>query len=245
MAISLLVNEATPSAVIASLIAAAVVGLVVFLFRNTILRAAKYWLPRLESKTPHLNFQTETSNVGGGWGTTVTISNAGNEPAYNVYVFMVERFPVGGSFKIRSLGSSGIRRPVLGIRDSLRFNGVDMRFDGCNATKQEQLWIEFENSAGVAFRVVSIPPTPRGDDERALPPRVIRHRLEQLPELNEEGDYRDWKEYWKGARTAYGQHGWRGRLDQTRRSLYLRVRPNYIPKENEGPFRSWLADRLM
>lgn len=239
-----LIDETTLGGVMASLIAAAIVGLAIFVFRNTLAKWVRYWIPRIESKTPHINFQTDEARVEDHWDTTVQISNAGHEPAYNVYVFMAELSPVGGHFRIRSLGASGVRRPVLGISDSLTFRGVHMHFDGCNVTKEPQLWIEFENSAGVAFRTVSIPRTPRNDDERTLPPRAIRHRLEQSPDLDIEGDLQEWRQYQKGARTAYGHHGWRNWIQQRPAAFWRLLRPTYIPDPDEGRLRSWLADKL-
>jgi hypothetical protein len=41
-----------------NVIAAAVIGLVVFLFRGSIAKWLRYIFPGLESKRPHINFQT-------------------------------------------------------------------------------------------------------------------------------------------------------------------------------------------
>lgn len=196
-----LVNESTIPSIFASLIAAIIFGIVIFLVRKPLINLLQKAFPQFESRTPHVNFETHSKQVKGEWKTDVTISNAGDEPAYNVYVFMAEHFPMG-DFKIQSLGDQNVRRAVLGIRDSMLFKDLDILFDGCNITCDQQMWIEFENSAGVNFRTVVLPITGRGDSESAIPSRVIKHRLERLPSLVIEGDNKEWKKLEKG-KTAY------------------------------------------
>jgi len=202
-----LVNETTIPSVVASLIAATIFGVVLYAVRNPLIKILQRVFPRLESRTPHVNFETRSKQVKGKWKTAVTISNAGDEPAYNVYVFMAEHFATG-DFKIQSLGEQDVRRAVLGIGDSIVFDNLDIVFDGCNVTCDQQMWIEFENSAGVNFRTVVLPITARGDSERAIPPRVIKRRIERLPGLNIEGNNREWKKYEKGKKSAIKQYGW-------------------------------------
>ena len=187
-----LINESTIPSVIASLIAAVIFGVVIFLIRKPLIKLLQKVFPQFESRTPHVNFETHSKRVKDKWKTDITISNAGDEPAYNVYVFMAEHFPAG-DFKIQSLGDQNVRRAVLGIRDSIVFKGLDVLFDGCNITCDQQMWIEFENSAGVNFRTVVLPISGRGDSERAIPSRVIKRRLERLPGLSIEGSNKEWK----------------------------------------------------
>lgn len=192
-----LINESTIPGVIASLIAAVIFGIVIFLIRKPLIKLLQRVFPQFESRTPHVNFETHSRRLKDKWKTDITISNAGDEPAYNVYVFMAEHFPMG-DYKIQSLGDQNVRRAVLGIRDSIIFKDLDILFDGCNITCDQQMWIEFENSAGVNFRTVVLPITGRGDSERAIPSRVIKRRLERLPGLTMEGDNKEWKRLEKG-----------------------------------------------
>jgi hypothetical protein len=191
------INESTIPGTVASLIAAVIFGIVIFLIRKPLIKLLQKLFPQFESRTPHVNFETQSKQVKGSWKTDITISNAGDEPAYNVYVFMAEHFPMG-DFKIQSLGDQNVRRAVLGIRDSIIFKDLDVLFDGCNITCDQQMWIEFENSAGINFRTVVLPITGRGDSERAIPSRVIKRRLERLPGLTMEGDDKEWKKLEKG-----------------------------------------------
>lgn len=188
--------------VVAGVAVAISVASLAFLSRNTIVVLIKKLLPRLESKTPHINFEIKDYRTkDGGWESVATVSNAGNEPAYNLYVFYFEQFP-DGRCKIKASDMENmITRPVLGIHDSLEFRTAGVRFEACNVTCLQEMWIEYENSSGVAFRVASIPPSPRGDIAKILPPRVIKRRLEQLPGASMEGSRRDAKRYKKGLKT--------------------------------------------
>jgi len=202
------INESTVPSIVASLIAAALFGCAIFFVRKPLVKLVQKAFPKLESRTPHVNFETHSKRVKDEWKTAVTISNAGDEPAYNVYVFMAEHFPMG-NFKIQSLGDQNVRRAVLGIRDTIVFESLDILFDGCNVTCDQQMWIEFENSTGINFRTVILPISPRGDSERAIPSRVIKRRLERLPGMVLEGDNKRWKKLEEG-RDSYFQR--RGRL---------------------------------
>lgn len=200
------INESTIPSVVASLIAAAIFGVAIYFVRKPLIKLAQKAFPKLESRTPHVNFETHSKRVGDEWKTTLTISNAGDEPAYNVYVFMVEHFPMG-NFKIRSLGEQSVRRAVLGIMDMIVFENLDMLFDGCDVICDQQLWIEFENSTGINFRTVVLPISPRGDSERAIPSRVIKRRLERLPGMVLEGDKDEWKEFNDGRASYFQRRG--------------------------------------
>ena len=184
------------------------VAVLAFIFRNTIATLIKKLLPRIESKTPHVNFEVKDSrNDSGEWESVVTISNAGNEPAYNVFVFNFEQFPEG-NFRISASGMENtVTRSVLGINDSLDFHATGVRFQGCNVTCAQEFWVEYENSLGVAFRVVSEPGSPRGDVARIHPPKVIRRRLEQLPGASKEGGKRELKKYRRGKGTMLPEYG--------------------------------------
>ncbi|MGC0274002.1 hypothetical protein ACO0LV_13515 [Pseudactinotalea sp. Z1739] len=195
-----MIDQAFMGGLTAGLVANGAFALLLFLFRRTILKWARKQFPILDARKPHINFQTEELDEDGEFRTNVHISNAGDEPAYNVYVYMVESYPFG-EFVIRALDAGEVRRPVLGIRDSLDFHGVDMVFDGCNATVVHQLWIEFENSSGVAYRTVAEPPSARGDVERTHPTKVIRRRLEQFPDFEMSGVMSEWKKVRSGKLT--------------------------------------------
>jgi hypothetical protein len=176
--------------------------------------------------------------------TTVHVSNAGDEPAYNVYAHMAERF-LNGEFVIRSLGTHGIRRPVLGIRDALQFETSNMVWGGCSVTTIQQLWVEFENSSGVAFRTVVVPGSPRGDEERTEPTRVIRQRLEQIPDLVERGDYRYWKKYRNGTTSFYPRDSFWMR-SRFRLMVFIEYGGSEVIAREKGPgrFRQWLARKV-
>lgn len=193
--------------VVSGVIVTTIIAILAFVFRNTIVAFIKKLLPRIESKTPHVNFEVkDRRNKDSEWESTVTISNAGNEPAYNIYVFYFEQFPED-SFKITASNMDNlISRPVLGIHDSLEFHTKGVRFEGCNVTCLQEIWVEYENSLGVAFRVVSEPGTPRGDVPKIRPPKVIRQRLEQLPGANKEGSKKELRRYKKGRGTLLPRH---------------------------------------
>lgn len=101
-----------------AVLTAAIIGILAFSFKSVIVKAIKRLLPRLESKTPHVNFEIKSKkNKSGKWVSNVTVSNAGNEPAYNLYVHFYEQF-VGENFKIRaSSADDEISRSVLGVHD--------------------------------------------------------------------------------------------------------------------------------
>lgn len=193
-----LIDGSTVPSIVASLIAAVIFAVALYLSRSTLIRWAQRAFPALESRTPHINFETQSKQTKVDWTTSVTISNAGDEPAYNVYIFAVERSPVDGNFTIRSLGGRNVRRAVLGVRDTLLFGNIGLMFDGCNVTHEEQLWVEFDNSARVKFRMVVLPVSARGDSERTIPPKVIKERLERLPDLVMTGGSTEWRRLQRG-----------------------------------------------
>ena len=182
-----------------AVLTAAIIGILAFSFKSIILKAIKRLLPRLESKTPHVNFEINSKkNRSGMWVSYVTVSNAGNEPAYNLYVHFYEQF-VGENFKIRASGADDeISRSVLGVHDSLEFKIDGVQFEGCSATCDQQIWVEYENSLGVNFRVVSIPNSPRGDLPKIKPPQIIKRRFERMPGATLEGNKKLAKKVVKG-----------------------------------------------
>lgn len=188
--------------VISGIIVTATVATLAFFLRSTIIAFIKKLLPRLESKTPHVNFEVKDyKDKSGEWHSTITVSNAGNEPAYNIYVYYFEEF-MNGNFKITASDTNNlITRPVLGIHDSLKFETSGVKFEGCNVTCKQEIWVEYENSLGVTFRVVSEPGTPRGDVAKIRPPKVIKRRLEQLPGVSISGNRWSARHYKKGVRT--------------------------------------------
>lgn len=185
--------------IVSGIIVTAIIAILAFVFQNTIVALIKKLLPRIESKTPHVNFEVkDRRNKDGEWESVITVSNAGNEPAYNIYVFYFEQFSED-NFKITASDTENlITRPVLGIHDSLEFHTTGVKFQGCNVTCLQEIWVEYENSLGVAFRVVSEPGSPRGDVARIRPPKVIKQRLEQLPGANKEGNKKELRRYKKG-----------------------------------------------
>jgi hypothetical protein len=185
--------------VIEAVLATIVIALLAFIFRNTIFNIIKKIIPRLDSKTPHVNFEIRSKKTKNNrWVNQITVSNASNEPAYNLYVHYYEQF-AGERFTVKALDSdSEISRAVLGIRDSLEFKMNGIQFDGCNATCDQQIWIEYENSVGVKFRVVSIPPSPRGDTSNIRPPRIIKRRFECMPGATLEGNKKQARKAVKG-----------------------------------------------
>lgn len=186
---------------------AIIIATLAFIFRNSIIRGIKKLRPQLESRTPHINFEISSQRVDEQWVSLVTISNASDEPAYNLYVYYFEQFSTG-NFKLTASKAEGlITRSVLGVRDSLKFEIDGVQFDGCNVTCSQEVWIEYENSLGVAFRVVNIPPSPRGDIARIMPPKVVKRRMELLPGVTIEGGEKEAKEYIKGKRSALPRHG--------------------------------------
>lgn len=78
---------------------------------------------------PHINFDLSSVRKGDIWISEISISNAGDEPAYNVYVFLYSKSAISDSYSIQSLGGQGIKRGTLGIRDSLHFENKDVMFD--------------------------------------------------------------------------------------------------------------------
>lgn len=174
--------------ILEAILATAIITILAFTFRSIILVAIKRLLPRLESKTPHVNFEVKSKRKKGKWESYVTVSNASNEPAYNLYVHFFEQF-VGENFKIRaSSADDEISRSVLGIHDSLEFKIDGVKFEGCSATCDQQIWVEYDNSLGVSFRVVSIPTAPRGDLPMIKPPQIIQRRFERMPGATLEGN---------------------------------------------------------
>lgn len=185
--------------VIVALLAAISIAVVAFLFRNTIVRLIKKSIPRINSKTPHVSFDISSKKSKmGEWQSMVQVSNASNEPAYNLFVHYFEQV-AGKNFSLKASDSRGeITRSVLGIRDKLEYKFTGTYFDGCSVTSDQEIWVEYENSLGLNFRVVIVPEYPRGDVARINPPKVIRKRLESVPGFNMTGDKKLARKYKKG-----------------------------------------------
>lgn len=126
--------------VIASIIAALIVAVFVFALRHIVTSWIVKALPQLESRIPHINFElNDKLGKNGEWESIITVSNAGEEPVYNIYVFYFEQFP-DGNFKITAANTDNlITRPVLGIHDSLKFYTKGVRFEGCNVTCLQEI----------------------------------------------------------------------------------------------------------
>lgn len=194
---NLVIQENIASEIVISVIATVIVMclsyFLSFLYRKIILHI----YPRLDTKTPYLNFEANSKLISNKWKTDISISNACGEPIFNIYVFMAERY-VSGNFTIRSLGSQNIKRTVLGIHDSLLFDDLDIIFESCNLTCNQQFWIEFEDSKGSYFRTVVIPETARGDEQRIISTRRIKSRIDRISDNIIEGDYKKWISYSAG-----------------------------------------------
>ncbi len=177
-----LVESGVLAGILQSVASAAIIGLLAYIFKERIFKGLRKLMPTLGSKTPHINFEMKsTKTKSDKWKSVATVSNAGSEPAYNLYVHYYEQF-LGQDFKVKALDAKDeISRAVLGIRDTLRFDLDGVKFDGCNVTSDQQIWVEYENSVGVNFRVVIIPPTPRGDASTIRPPKVVKRRFERMP----------------------------------------------------------------
>lgn len=171
----------------------------VYLFKNPIIRAFRRVWPKIDSKIPHIDFSA-VYKPSQDYKSDITIKNAGGEPAYNVYVFLFVEFPGDGGYSIQSLGAEGVRSGVLGIGETIKFKDKSMLFDGCDITCRNEVWVEFSNVAGVHFRTVVLPPSPRGDDWRMLPPKVIKKRLSQIPGFHGNYPGASWKKLEQGKR---------------------------------------------
>lgn len=121
--------------------------------------------------------------------TSFVVKNAGNRPAYNVYFYLFEEFLAGASYRIASLGDENIRSGVLGAGKKVTFLDKNMMFHGCNATSDQEVWIEYSDEANQHYRTVVIPSAPRGDDMKIMPPMRIKERLPMLPSM----DYQEQK----------------------------------------------------
>jgi hypothetical protein len=119
--------------------------------------------------------------------TSFVVKNAGNRPAYNVYVYLFEDFLAGASYRIVSLGDEDIRSGVLGAGEKETFLDKNMMFHGCSATSDQEVWIEYSDEASQHYRTVVLPSTPRGDDMKVLPPARIKERLPMLPSMDYQG----------------------------------------------------------
>lgn len=119
--------------------------------------------------------------------TSFIVKNAGNRPAYNVYLFLFEDYLAGTSYRIISLGDQAICSGVLGAGESVTFMDKEMAFYGCGATSEQEIWVEYSDEANQHYRTIIKPTSPRGDDMKVLPPIRIKCRLPMLPGMNYQG----------------------------------------------------------
>ncbi|MFZ2836568.1 MAG: hypothetical protein WAZ21_04575 [Candidatus Saccharimonadales bacterium] len=197
---------------LATLIWVAFAGVIGLIFRARIARFIRRILPQIDSSIPHVDFSMNY-NVRGDYKTDIAISNNGGEPAYNVYVFLYSKsFVSKNDYSLKSLGGDEVRSGVLGITRDVNFIGVELIFDGCSLTTKEEIWVEYDNAAGVHFRTVVTPPTPRGDSIRVNPPKVIKKRLEMMPEYHTTRHDSEWKKFEKGKYTLFPKLSLIGRI---------------------------------
>jgi hypothetical protein len=149
---------------------------------------------------PQLDLDLEYNGIT--YTTKVTIKNAGNQAALNVYCYLFEIFhaSANGDFNISSLGSERIKAGVLAPGEKIFFDGKRVQFDGCNVTSEQEIWVEYTDELGQHYRTRIIPPSPRGDDLKVEPPVKIKNRMPRLPGLNYSG-----KQNYEAIRK--GQHG--------------------------------------
>jgi hypothetical protein len=121
--------------------------------------------------------------------TKVIIKNAGDQAAYNVYAFLFEVFhgTENKTYTVSSLGNESIRAGILAPGEKVTFEGKNIKFDGCNITAEQEMWVEYTDEVGDHYRTKVIPPSPRGDDLKVEVPFKISHRMPRLPGLRYEG----------------------------------------------------------
>ena len=200
--------------IINNLIAEAVffvlLGLLTTLLWNPIKNTIKRLKPVIDSKIPHVSCElvfNKSTQL-----TDVYITNSGGEPAYNVLVFLAELFHVDdGGFSIHSLQGEGIRSGIIGPGSQRKYLNKEVHFDGCNVTSTQEIWVDYENAAGVGFRVIVEPPSPRGSDWWYNPPRRVRYLLPNWAGMHAyKGVNREWSSIREGrsyikSETKYGR----------------------------------------
>lgn len=178
----------------------AALGAVVLLF---IIRFR--WLRKLVSRlgirpaanSPELDFYDSYDPEKGV--SSIRIKNAGKSSAYNVYGFLFEVFNAMDvpQFTITSLGEQEIRVGVLGAGEEITFSDKVLMFDGCSVTCTQEIWFEYSDADEYHYRTRILPPTPRGDDIRIMPPIKIDQRLPLWPGWRHSGEG-DGKKIMKG-----------------------------------------------
>lgn len=186
------------------------------ILKRPITRLLRKILPQIDSSIPHIDFSM-AYNRNGDYKTDVIIANHGGEPAYDVYVFLYSHSYIDENYySLKSLGESDVRSGVLGAGKEAHFDNVDLMFDGCSLTAKEEIWVEYNNSAGVQFRTRVTPPSPRGDSLRVFPPKVIKKRLELMPNFHQNFNDNRWKKFEDGKATLFptlgGYHKVRDKL---------------------------------
>ncbi len=77
--------------VVVNVLSGIAVAFLLFVFRRAIVNKVKNTIPKLWSKTPYINFEEKDERKGDEWTSRIVVSNAGNEPAYNVFVYYFEQ----------------------------------------------------------------------------------------------------------------------------------------------------------
>lgn len=192
-----------------------IAGIAIFIFGSlvTIVAIRWRWLRRvlgkigIHIKVPRPQLDLDLEYVSKKDTTRVLIKNAGDQAAFNVYSFLFELFHASesGEYKISSLGSEGIKAGVLAPSESVLFGGKHIKFDGCNVTYEQEIWIEYTDETGLHYRTRIIPPTPRGDDLKVEHPVNIKERLPHLSGLSYTGN-RDLNAIRRGRKGLDGLH---------------------------------------
>lgn len=140
---------------------------------------------------PQLAFDTEYDSER--QQTKITIKNAGDRAAYNVYAFLFEIYHATDeeAYLIKSLGNQKVKIGILASNESISFEDKNIMFEGCNVTAEQEVWIEYTDEYNTHYRTRMLPPSPRGDDAKILPPAQIKKRLPMLPSLKYTGK-KDW-----------------------------------------------------
>lgn len=85
--VSSLFDEVAKNAVV-NVFSGTAVAFLPFVFRQAIVNKVKNAIPKLWSKTPYISFEEKNERKGGEWASRIVVSNAGNEPAHNVFCLL-------------------------------------------------------------------------------------------------------------------------------------------------------------
>lgn len=198
------------------------VAILSFIFWDQIKPRIQRFFGITDNNIPILSFETEDYDKDGDRRSRVVIKNHGREPAYNVYVFLYNyHIAADKSAILQSLGEEGISLGVLAEGQSVVFDGKAVVFESCGVTAKQEVWVEYDNKVGAHLRTRIIPPTPRGDDRRVLPPKYVKKRLEMFPASRITFNNKDRKRLAKGRRGLFLAPNRLHRLSHSMKVLFL------------------------